>query len=758
MKRALSLFLAVLMTVSVFQFTSYAAGTESNISTVDGMDKLGIAYNMLGDVYIEDAPSRQIFIGTDGLTAQYLSTSRSESKYTYITSTSEYFNNMSQSFNVNYGLGQEISGKINVKFLELNLSSKYSLDFSYSGSTSGSSSEKNSKEYALLEYLYEIGVYTMWLDNKEQIARLWSTNDNGDYTILHKDFVDSLLNDDPEVFFSNYGSHIVTRYTAGGSAISSYYGELSLESTETGSNHSTSLSSNWEGAISKKKELDIIYNAANGSSEESSIKMGSDFARGGEGNFSWTGDGASKWASSINRDNAVILVDDNLKLLPVWELLVDTAQVDRRIELEQYFNENIDEQYADIYSDYIYKPTGNKDFSGYTFIQTAEEFNNIRNNLNGKYVLINNIDLSSYSEWSPIGTADAPFTGTFDGNGNTVSGLSITACNTYAGLFGYSAGTIENVAVSGSINAVASDNENNVAYIGGIVGYNAGTISQCLNSVSVNGEMTVTEASAVSTSTQSNWFDTNKAAIESAKSASLTTLADNTTYNVGLTPVRLSGTASGVTVNVTGNASSGTAFLVLENANITGTIINPSDRPMCIISKGTSNTIIGSTDTIAINSPNANVNICGEATLTITGGTGSTGSTGNVGAGGAIAIVAPAIEIDASNVTICGGKGGTGGKGSTGSTGSNGSSTSDMWVDTTPHSTKQGAGGTGGKGGSGGNGGVGALPILKDSTIKIYSGTTLVKYGDGGNGGTGGTGGKGGTGHAGSDADKEVGS
>lgn len=63
---------------------------------------------------------------------------------------------------------------------------------------------------------------------------------------------------------------------------------------------------------------------------------------------------------------------------------------------------------------------------GYTPIYTAEDLNNIRNDLDGKYVLMNDIDLSVYENWVPIGTAEAPFTGELDGDGYSVFNLTIT--------------------------------------------------------------------------------------------------------------------------------------------------------------------------------------------------------------------------------------------------------------------------------------------------------------------------------------------
>ena len=60
---------------------------------------------------------------------------------------------------------------------------------------------------------------------------------------------------------------------------------------------------------------------------------------------------------------------------------------------------------------------------GYTPIYTAEDLYNIRNDLAGKYVFMNHIDLSKYTKWNEIGDYDSPFTGEIDGNGYSIIGL-----------------------------------------------------------------------------------------------------------------------------------------------------------------------------------------------------------------------------------------------------------------------------------------------------------------------------------------------
>ena len=58
-------------------------------------------------------------------------------------------------------------------------------------------------------------------------------------------------------------------------------------------------------------------------------------------------------------------------------------------------------------------------------ITNATQLNEIRNDLSAHYVLHNDIDMSSISNWIPIGDADAKFSGTIDGNNYTIENLKI---------------------------------------------------------------------------------------------------------------------------------------------------------------------------------------------------------------------------------------------------------------------------------------------------------------------------------------------
>jgi len=141
--------------------------------------------------------------------------------------------------------------------------------------------------------------------------------------------------------------------------------------------------------------------------------------------------------------------------------------------------------------------------AGYTGIYTAQDLDNVRNDLAGLYVLMNDIDLSSWGEWKPIGssTIDEPFSfyGTFNGNGYTIKGMQITQVETtpehyynvgYAGLFGYTAsGTIKNLGMVGSNVHGLVTTESTYVYVGGITGYSINTvIVNCFNAGNVTVE------------------------------------------------------------------------------------------------------------------------------------------------------------------------------------------------------------------------------------------------------------------------------
>ena len=87
--------------------------------------------------------------------------------------------------------------------------------------------------------------------------------------------------------------------------------------------------------------------------------------------------------------------------------------------------------------------------------------------------------------WTPIGTDyTKAYTGTFDGDDHTISGLYYSDTNGFCGLFGYvgNGGQVKNVKVDDSY-------INDTVYVGGVCGYNyGGTITNC----SFDGSVTST--------------------------------------------------------------------------------------------------------------------------------------------------------------------------------------------------------------------------------------------------------------------------
>ena len=100
------------------------------------------------------------------------------------------------------------------------------------------------------------------------------------------------------------------------------------------------------------------------------------------------------------------------------------------------------------------------------------------------------IDLTG-KDWTPIGTDyDNSYKGTFDGGGHTITGLTFTTNDEYAGLFGWlnRAGTVKNVVMEG---VQITSHQIYGGSIGGVVGYSWGTIENCSVSGSVSGTVYV---------------------------------------------------------------------------------------------------------------------------------------------------------------------------------------------------------------------------------------------------------------------------
>lgn len=116
---------------------------------------------------------------------------------------------------------------------------------------------------------------------------------------------------------------------------------------------------------------------------------------------------------------------------------------------------------------------------------TTSQLANVNTARSAHYFVGDDITLSG--EWTPLGsTSPGPFSGTFDGRGFQISGMTITTNGNERGLFGRNDGVIKNVKVSGTISVASTYTK-----IGILAGANYGTILQCQSTGSASGTPSV---------------------------------------------------------------------------------------------------------------------------------------------------------------------------------------------------------------------------------------------------------------------------
>ena len=120
-------------------------------------------------------------------------------------------------------------------------------------------------------------------------------------------------------------------------------------------------------------------------------------------------------------------------------------------------------------------------------MNVAELVNGGKSDIN--ITLTADIDLTG-KDWTPIGTSFSnKYTGTFDGGGHTIKGLTVTTNDQFVGLFGSigNAGTVKNVMMED----VQITSNRSSGFAGGVAGYSDGTIENCSVSGSVSGTVYV---------------------------------------------------------------------------------------------------------------------------------------------------------------------------------------------------------------------------------------------------------------------------
>ena len=243
--------------------------------------------------------------------------------------------------------------------------------------------------------------------------------------------------------------------------------------------------------------------------------------------------------------------------------------------------------------------------------------------------LANDIDVSAFL-WTSVGTEDAPFTGTFDGQGHTITGMKVdvqvTNTHAYSGLFGYAKGaTIKNIGLIGSsVTAVSDGNElygmyqpKSKSYAGSVAAYaSSSAVTNCYSSGSVTSTSTFDAlgsgivGGAENSSTITNCYNTGSVTAVSKATMNYTANSGGIAGHVSNSTITDCYNTGSVTANGRfGSVSGGIAGDTTDDATI---ITN------CYYLKSSANNGIGLTD------GSATVRSCGtfaENTGTLTAGT-----------------------------------------------------------------------------------------------------------------------------------------
>ena len=196
------------------------------------------------------------------------------------------------------------------------------------------------------------------------------------------------------------------------------------------------------------------------------------------------------------------------------------------------------------------------DGQGNYTVTSAEGLKNIAKLVNSGATGINitldtDLDLTDM-EWTPIGNYEKQYTGTFDGNDKTITGLTVTGSDQYAGLFGRigSGGKVMNVKLEG----VQIESDNGMSDVGGVAGYSRGTLENCSVSGSVSGSGMNGIAGGV---------------VGYQTGGSITGCSSSATVNAG----NVAGGVAGCTYSATLTACYATGDVTLESINSGGNFV-----------------------------------------------------------------------------------------------------------------------------------------------------------------------------------------
>ena len=175
-------------------------------------------------------------------------------------------------------------------------------------------------------------------------------------------------------------------------------------------------------------------------------------------------------------------------------------------------------------------------------------------NLGINITLTENINLIDM-EWTPIGTESQPYTGTFDGGNHTITGLTVTTSDQYAGLFGFigSGGKVKDV----TLKDVKIESNNEMSAVGGVAGRSyGGNIENCSVSGSVSGSGKNSAVGGI-VGYQSGGFLTGCSSSATVNAGNIVGGVAGGTYSATLTGCYATGDVTLESINLGGNFAGG---------------------------------------------------------------------------------------------------------------------------------------------------------------------------------------------------------
>ena len=367
---------------------------------------------------------------------------------------------------------------------------KVGYGLNYKHSTAETTNRYTNEFYYNLESTAAVATYNLDSINSQNLQPL---RDALDPVVLNQ----LLTSTNYDWLYNNYGTHLVLGYSAGGTfelrARASTVDTKKRLTESTDTTHTIPISASAIAKvvdISTTTTINDIVNVAQSWTDSSITKTITSGTVGGPPltvdiltqSPAAVREQVQNWMNSVNESNANIIADQNLNLVPIWELLPANALA-RKAELirEFYKHSNEINDKFDKSSVYYTGTWPQREEDGYQPISSAAE---LRAKLTaaplGRFYLTQDIDLGN-AAWTPI-----QFGGILDGQGYKISGLNVADgvvvpsldAITYAGFFSCLSGTVKNLTIAGTVKGKQ--------IAGGFAGtFRGGKLYNCVNEVNV---------------------------------------------------------------------------------------------------------------------------------------------------------------------------------------------------------------------------------------------------------------------------------